>query len=130
MTDVLDAKPKRRLKLDLHGAFIPNADFANTDLVEANFSGANCSNGDFSGADLRSAKFVDADISSALFDDANVSGAKFNGAKISIQNLAKARNITFSQIRSARPVGLVGQLYSTVPAKVLEDFPHIINDES
>jgi uncharacterized protein YjbI with pentapeptide repeats len=75
------APQSRKLRFDLHGAFIRRVDLSNTILVDANLAGADAAHASFRGSD---------------FQNANLDGAILRGA-----DLSEARNLTETQLRRA-----------------------------
>jgi hypothetical protein len=102
---LIESEILAKLKVNLSGAIINDADLSGAELIEANLSGANLSGAnlsganisganisgtDLSGANLSGADLTAADLTGAELIDVTLSGADLEGAYLSEANLSNA----------------------------------------
>jgi uncharacterized protein YjbI with pentapeptide repeats len=102
-------REENRIRVDLSGADLRDANlqFANLSgayLIEANLSAASLGGTDLRGANLREANLSGADIQEANLMEANLSGANLGGAYLMIANLYAA-NLGGADLRGANLSG-------------------------
>ena len=103
---------------DLSGANLTGAAMEGTKLMQANLRGcdlkaSNCRGAWFQGADLRRACFHRAVLSGVTWDGADLDGADIRGGEgISVEHLARAKNLANCRMDDGVREGLVGHSYT------------------
>jgi len=97
---------------DLKGSDLTSARLGGIDLRDATLEGTGFVQSDlrialFNNANLKDANFTGANLKGAFFTGANLKGAFFTEAILTKANLAKAKNLTDSQIGSAKLCGTI-----------------------